>query len=178
MPRPVPELLGPHLRLAAADPSRDAAGYLALYHDERIRTYVGDPPLRSQDEAEAELRRLTAIKTISLWLIRRQGQEDILGRYFLDRASSPAGIVVGEGVRVAPGCWRTGVHREARTLMLRYAFEDCQAAVFTTRARLDNLNMVRSAESHGFSRGPDQRHGAHDYAVFSLTSAQYRQRGR
>jgi RimJ/RimL family protein N-acetyltransferase len=175
MPRPVPTLRGAMISAVAADPERDAAGYLELYQDERISEHVGEPPLRSVAEAERELRRLTEIATISLWLLRLISDDTIVGRYFLDRAHVDGQVVVGEGVRVAPAWWRRGVSKDARRLMLRYAFDDLGAARFETRARVANTNMIRSALHHGF-----ERCGIADgYETFVLTRSRYRdlQRG-
>jgi RimJ/RimL family protein N-acetyltransferase len=178
LPRPVPELSGGMVRLSAADPVADAVGYHALYADARIRSHVGDPPLATVAEAEAELRRLIAIPTISLWLIRDRVDGTIVGRYFLDRSQAADGIVVGEGVRVAPGRWRTGVHRDARRSMLQYAFVELAAVRFVTRARIGNDNMIRAAIAFGFLRGPDEEHTGYRYACFTLSAERWRSTSR
>jgi RimJ/RimL family protein N-acetyltransferase len=171
MPRPVPTLRGTMVAAVPADPARDSEGYLELYRDERIREHVGDPELRTAAEAERELRHLVGIETISLWLLRLLADDALVGRCFLKRSEVGGGIVVGEGVRVAPAWWRRGVSKDARSLMLRYAFDDLGAARFETKARVGNENMIRSALHHGFERAGT----ADDYETFALTRERYRE---
>ena len=57
-------------------------------------------------------------------------------------------------------------------MLMRYAFTDLAASRMTTRARLDNSNMIRSALHYGFTRHADQLHGGTLYAEFSMTHAQ------
>jgi RimJ/RimL family protein N-acetyltransferase len=169
MPRPVPTLRGELIAAVPAEPARDASGYLELYRDQRIREHVGEPPLRTLAEAEAELRRLAGIATISLWLLRLLADHTIVGRFFLDRTDIDGAIVVGEGVRVAPAWWRRGVSKDARRLMLRYAFDELGAARCVTKARVANENMIRSALHHGFARSGVEA----GYETFAMTRERY-----
>lgn len=173
MPRPVPVLAGGCVRLRPAEPVTDAPAYLALYADPRIATHVRDVVPTTAAAAAAELARLTAMPQLSLWLITDRVSSAVLGRYFLTRWRAGARVLVGEGVRVAPAAWRTGVHRHARALLMAYAFTVLQADAVVTKARIGHARMIAAALAYGFCRGADEGEDAETFATFTLERARW-----
>jgi len=157
MPRPVPTFKGELVTLRPPVPLVDAHDYFEMNLELDMHTWTGSHVLESEAEARAELERFISMDDISTWMIVDNPSGRVVGRFFLCLEERDGVRVVGEGNRIAKPCWRKGHNREARMLLLPYAFGDLQADMIETGAWSTNTNSLKSIESYGFKFSREER---------------------
>ena len=150
MPRPIPTLKGALVTLRVPDPVADARDYYEMKLDPEMHTWTGNHVLSSAAEARKELERLLSMTDVTTWMIVDNPSDKIVGRFFICLEKRGELLVGGEGNRIAKPFWRKGHNREARSLVLRYLFEELKADQLETGAWAGNVNSIRSIESYGF----------------------------